>query len=171
MFRKYFIRRFRDSDLDRILGIERKSFGSDAYDRKLFAEYARTCGGFFLVAERGRKIWGYALTCMCADRSKPAELVSLAVDPEARGTGAAKTLMDSTLRRLRRRGAARWSLMVKVTNQRARAFYEEYGFTKTRVVRKYYEDGRDGVRMVREVSGRKAGGRSQESVVRRRGST
>ena len=42
--------------------------------------------------------------------------------------------MDSTLRRLRRRGITRLGLMVKVTNQRALAFYEKYGFRKLRRV-------------------------------------
>jgi len=151
MSKLYSVRRFRAADLERILGIEREGFGSDAYDRKLFAEYAHTCGDLFLVAERSRKICGYALTCMRAGRLPSAELVSLAVDPAARRTGAAKTLLDSTLRRLRRRRVGRWSLTVKVTNEPARAFYEKYGFTKMRVVRGYYEDGRDGVRMVKEV--------------------
>jgi ribosomal protein S18 acetylase RimI-like enzyme len=34
--------------------------------------------------------------------------------------------------------------MVKLTNERARAFYERYGFKKIRIVRAYYEDGQDG---------------------------
>jgi ribosomal-protein-alanine N-acetyltransferase len=78
-----------------------------------------------------------------------AELVSVAVDPPRRGKGIATALMDSTLRRLRRRGVARFRLMVKVTNRAAIAFYERYGFTRSRIVRKYYEDGADGWLMVR----------------------
>jgi ribosomal-protein-alanine N-acetyltransferase len=57
--------------------------------------------------------------------------------------------MDSTLRRLRRRGVARVVLMVKITNQPARRFYEKYGFRKVRLVRRYYEDSSDGVLMAR----------------------
>jgi ribosomal protein S18 acetylase RimI-like enzyme len=41
--------------------------------------------------------------------------------------------------------------MVKVSNAPARAFYMKYGFHKTRLVRKYYEDGADGVLMARTV--------------------
>jgi ribosomal protein S18 acetylase RimI-like enzyme len=55
--------------------------------------------------------------------------------------------MDSTLRRLRRRGISRVHLMVKVTNLAAIRFYERYGFHKDRLVRRYYEDGADGQRM------------------------
>jgi len=45
---RFLVRRFRASDLDRILTIEHASFGEDAYDRNLFAEYARECGALFL---------------------------------------------------------------------------------------------------------------------------
>ena len=144
------------ADLDRIMEIERASFGRDAYDRNLFAEYTHKCGELFLVAERGRKVWGYALTCLAARRrggvsGKQAELISVAVDPAARGTGAARALMDSTLPRLRWREVSRMGLMVKVTNARARAFYERYGFKKIRIVRAYYEDGQDGWLMAKHL--------------------
>jgi ribosomal-protein-alanine N-acetyltransferase len=156
MLKRYSIRRARAADLDRIMEIERASFGRDAYDRNLFAEYTRKCGELFLVAERGRKVWGYALTCRAARNyggvlRQQAELISLAVDPPARGTGAAKALMDSTFRRLRWREVTRLGLMVKVTNQRARAFYENCGFTKIRIVRAYYEDGQDGWLMAKRL--------------------
>ena len=60
---RFLVRRFRASDLNRILTIEHASFGEDAYDRNLFAEYARECGGLFLVVERASRVWGYMLTC------------------------------------------------------------------------------------------------------------
>ena len=152
MAKRYSIRRMRVADLDRILEIERSCFGRDAYDRKLFAEYAHKCGELFLISECSRKVWGYALTCMGPGGWRnQAELVSVAVDPAARGTGAAKALMDSTLCRLRWRHVTRLALMVKVTNERARAFYVKYGFTKVRTVRAYYEDGQDGWLMAKHL--------------------
>jgi ribosomal-protein-alanine N-acetyltransferase len=78
-----------------------------------------------------------------------AELVSIAVDPGQRGKGAASALMESTLRRLRRRGVVRFHLMVKVTNEVAIRFYEAYGFHKSRIAHGYYEDGADGWRMAK----------------------
>jgi ribosomal protein S18 acetylase RimI-like enzyme len=75
----------------------------------------------------------------------------VAVDPAARGRGAASALMESTLRRLRRRGVARIGLVVKATNYAARAFYERYGFEKVRKAPRYYEDGADGWRMAKRL--------------------
>ena len=141
------IRPVRASDLDCILEIERASFGEYAWDRKLFAGFSHRCGELFLVGVEGRQIRGYILTCLRGMAGHRAELVSIAVDPRRRGQGIASALMDTTLRRLRRRGISRFHLMVKVTNNEAIRFYERYGFRKDRLVRRYYEDGADGRRM------------------------
>jgi ribosomal-protein-alanine N-acetyltransferase len=138
----------RMADLNRIVEIELASFGDEAYDRNLFAEFFRKCGELFLVAEHDREVQGYMVTCI---RGEQAELVSVAVDRAARRMGAASALMESTLRRLRRRGIARIGLMVRTTNDQARAFYERYGFEKVRRVPRYYEDGGDGWRMAKEL--------------------
>jgi ribosomal-protein-alanine acetyltransferase len=135
-------------DLDRIMEIERASFGADAYDRNLFAEFLDTCGDLFLTVERSGRIRGYLIACW---RGRRAEVASVAVDPACRGRGAASALMESALRRLRLRRVARLVLMVKPTNHQARAFYEKYGFQEVRRVRRYYEDGSDGWLMARNV--------------------
>ena len=142
------VRRVRRVDLDRIVEIENASFGADAYDRNLFAEFLDTGGDLFLAAEESGKLLGYLVASRKARR---AEVVSVAVDPASRGRQVASTLMESALRRLRRRGVARLVLMVKVTNHEAWAFYEKYAFQKVRRVRRYYEDGADGWLMAREV--------------------
>jgi ribosomal-protein-alanine N-acetyltransferase len=144
------IRRIRSSDMDFILTIEQASFGEDAYDRNLFAEFHHKCGDLFLVAVRGRKVCGYMVTCTGGQRAADrAELISVAVHPKLRGKGIASALMDSTVRRLRRRKVVQFRLMVKVTNRTAVAFYEKYGFARKRIVRRYYEDGVDGILMAK----------------------
>jgi ribosomal-protein-alanine N-acetyltransferase len=130
--------------MDRIMQIESDSFGEDAYDRNLFAEYQRTFGELFLVAEAAGKVRGYAVAALRGGR---AELVSIAVDPKARGKGVASTLLKSTLRRVRLRRAGKISLMVRAANHGAAALYERFGFHKVRRVRDYYEDGEDGLLM------------------------
>ena len=91
----------------------------------------------------GLRVYGY----LHAREGRPdrAELVSVAVEPGRRGQGAASSLMQNTLRRLRLRGVTHLSLMVRETNEIARRFYERYGFRKLRRVRGYYEDGGDGL--------------------------
>jgi ribosomal-protein-alanine N-acetyltransferase len=146
---QYGIRHAGVADLERIVQIEIASFGSEAYDRKLFAEYRALSGGLFLVVERRRRVCGYLIACR---RGKAgAELVSVAVHPAARRSGAASALLESLFRRLRRRGVIRLHLMVRVTNRPAQAFYERYGFHKGRTVAGYYEDGADAIAMSRAV--------------------
>lgn len=150
MTKAFSIRLLRLSDLDRLMQIEHASFGKDAYDRNLFADFYHNCGDLFLVAVKRRRVCGYMVTCTGGKTaSNRAELVSVAVDPALREKGIASALMDSTLRRLRRRDVVRFHLTVKVTNEAAIRFYERYGFAKSRVVRRYYEDGADGWRMTK----------------------
>ena len=152
MNKRFVVRPVRQCDLDPILEIEVASFGADAYDRNLFAEYTHKCGGLFLVAELGTKVCAYSITAISPGRlGNRAELVSMAVAPAVRRQGAASALMDSTLRRLRRRGVTRLGLMVKLTNQRARDFYAKYGFRKLRRVAGYYEDGADGLSLAKDL--------------------
>ena len=140
MDQRYSVRRARLADLPRILAIERAGFGEWAWDRNLFAEYTRICGEFFLVTLVGDKVMGYSIACLARGA---ASLESIAVAPAAKGQGAADALLGSLLRRLRRRGATRVALMVKVTNHRAVAFYEKNGFRRIRRVPQYYEDRAD----------------------------
>jgi len=149
---QYSIRRAVLADLERIGQVEAASFGAEAYDRKLFAHYLRRCGPLFLVVTRRNTAVGYMITCLRGGPARQAaELVSVAVDPSMRQAGAASALLESTLRRLRRRGATRLRLVVRVTNAPAQAFYEKYGFRRVRVLRGYYEDGGDGIAMSRPV--------------------
>jgi ribosomal-protein-alanine N-acetyltransferase len=142
------LRRFRPSDQDRIDAIESAAFGNDAYERNLFAEFYHKCGDLFLVCLRRGILCGYIVTCIRGER---AELVSIAVAPNTRRHGIASALLESTLRRLRRRHMPRLILMVRETNAPARRFYEKYAFKKVRIVRRYYEDGSDGILMSRQV--------------------
>jgi ribosomal protein S18 acetylase RimI-like enzyme len=147
--------------MEELLVIERACFGRDAYDRNLFAEYRRICGALFLVAEgaalvaggRGAKPvpLGYSIACICRGRPGLANLISIAVVPEARGQGAASQLLSSTIRRLKLRGVERLTLMVRKSNGGAIRFYERHGFTRLRGSPQYYEDGEDGLLMRKEL--------------------
>jgi len=138
------VKRFEPGDLKRVLAIEQASFAEDAWDQKLFLEYHRDYPDFFLIAKLGRRVAGYAITC--AD-SRNAELASIAVDPRDRRRGVAKALLDYTRSQLHAKRIKVWWLMVASDNEPGIRFYEEYGFKRTRLVKRYYGAGRDGYRM------------------------
>ncbi len=138
------VKRFELGDLQRVLAIEQSSFAEDAWDRKLFLQYHRQCPDLFLIAKVGRGIVGYAITCV---NSRGAELASIAVHPRDRRRGVAKALLDYTGSHLRAKRIKTWRLTVATENEPGIRFYEEYGFKRTRLVRRYYGARRDGYSM------------------------
>lgn len=135
------VRPFERRNLDRILEIERDSFGKDAWPAKLFEAYWRESPELFVVARHGRRIAGYSVT---QTGWRGAELESIAVDPRYRGRGVARALLDATTAQSR---AGTLRLVVSTSNAPALRFYRQYGFVRTRLVKRYYGPGRDAWRM------------------------
>lgn len=84
-----------------------------------------------------------------------AELLTLAVPPDQRGTGAAKRLVAAFLDQARHRGAASAFLEVAEDNAAARHVYAQAGFTESGGRRGYYRspEGRyiDAILMTRRL--------------------
>lgn len=136
------VRPFERRDLKRVVAIEQASFGKDAWPAAAFVGYWRESPELFLVARHGRRIAGYSIT---RTYWRGAELESIAVDPYYRGRGVAQALLDATVARLQSDCVLR--LMVSTTNASALRFYRQYGFVRTRLVKRYYGAGRDAWRM------------------------
>ena len=134
--------------LARVLRIERASFGAEAWPRKYFLELYRDCRDFFVVAKVGGRVAGYAVACA---EKRNAEIASLAVHPDYRRRGVAGVLMRHTLRELGAAGVGRVELMVRTGNTAGAQLYRSLGFRRVRMVPRYYEDGGDGVLMVRAI--------------------
>jgi [ribosomal protein S18]-alanine N-acetyltransferase len=135
------VRPFARRELDRIVEIERASFGRDAWPEETFIDYWLKSPQLFLVARQSRKIAAYSIA---RTNWRGAELESIAVDPRYRGRGAARALLDATIARL---GSRTLRLMVSTSNDAALRFYREYGFVRVRLVKRYYGAGRDAWRM------------------------
>ncbi len=134
--------------MERILWIERASFGRQAWPRRLFLELYEDCPELFIAAKWHGRIAGYAATAV---EKRNAEIVSLAVHPDYRRQGVAQALMRFTLRAVARSGARRIELMVRPENLAGGRLYRSFGFRRVRLVRRYYEDGGDGVLMARAI--------------------
>ncbi len=138
------VRPFERRNLGRIVAIERDSFGKDAWPAESFIEYWRESPELFLVARQGRRIAGYSIARV---NWRGAELESIAVHPRYRGRGIARSLLDATVARLRSQSQGVLRLMVSTANASALRFYRDYGFVRTRLVKRYYGTGRDAWRM------------------------
>jgi ribosomal-protein-alanine N-acetyltransferase len=97
-------------------------------------------GVFALVDEAG----GMILVRVAADE---AEILTLAVAPEARRAGLGRALLAAACAAARDAGAARLFLEVAATNQAARALYGAAGFLQIGRRRRYYADGGDALMM------------------------
>ena len=81
---------------------------------------------------------GFILIRAVADE---AEILTLAVVPDARRQGIAAHLLDEAARMLRAGGTRRLFLEVAADNAPARRLYSQYGFTATGRRARYYDRG------------------------------
>ena len=91
-----------------------------------------------LVAERGGQVLGYTYAGVEGDdymalRGPAGVLYDIVVDPEARGAGVGRMLLDATLAALRERGAPRCVLSTAERNQGAQRMFARAGFRRTMV--------------------------------------
>ena len=100
-----------------------------------------------LVADDGGGPVAYALV-VSAD--PVATVAELAVAPPYQGEGYGTTLFGAVLERLRAAGIERVRLTAKADDERARGFYEKFGFTVENELPDHYDDG-DGVLLVRSL--------------------
>ena len=114
-------------------------------------------GHFGLLAVAGTEPVGFALGRAVADE---AEVLTLAVNPEARRTGLGRALMQAVAEEARRRGAVELFLEVAAANAPARALYAALGAVQAGRRRAYYPDGDDALvlRLALSHPGAAAGG-------------
>lgn len=99
-----------------------------------------------LVAETDRPV-GYALVVPGEDA---AYLAEIAVSSPVQGNGYGSALLERVLSRLAAEGVARFRLTVRVDDDRARAFYDEFDFREVERVPDHYADG-DGLLLERAL--------------------
>ncbi|HEX9079995.1 MAG TPA: ribosomal protein S18-alanine N-acetyltransferase [Desulfuromonadaceae bacterium] len=144
-----FIRSMRESDLDAVLAIEEASFPlpwrRDHFLHELGAPHA-----FPLVAEADGALVGYL--CLMS-LFEEAQILDVAVDPQQRGKGVARMLMEHAFAVAREQGAEFMALEVRASNVPAIALYERLGFARTGTRRGYYEGKEDAVLMEKTLLG------------------
>lgn len=124
--------------------IERASFGREAWPRDLFLQYAAAVPQLFLVARISGRIAAYSIATLTRHG---AEIESLAVLPRYRKLGIAIALLKATIRKLRRAGVRRISLMVRRKNAAAIHLYHSLGFVRVSTIADYYPGGAPAWRM------------------------
>lgn len=138
------LRELRWPDIPALAALESRLFGADAWSQPVWwSELAGRPRRDYVVATgdgaRGEEeVLGYAGLDLGGE---VADVMTVAVAPQAQGRGLGSTLMGWLVRRARAGGAAYLMLEVRADNLPARAMYERFGFTQLGVRRRYYQPG------------------------------
>jgi ribosomal-protein-alanine N-acetyltransferase len=141
------IRPMAESDLDRVMELEKAIFASP-WRRSFFVADINRPGGLCIVAVQEGMVDGYAV----AWGGDELHLANLAVAALQRRKGIATLLLGAVLDHAQRRSTKSVYLEVRISNTGARQFYARHGFVPTYLRKGYYENGEDAVIMERDVS-------------------
>jgi ribosomal-protein-alanine N-acetyltransferase len=124
-----YVRSATEDDFDRVMEIDRLSF-SAPWSYNFFKS---ALNDIFLVLEKEREIFGYVVTCVCHDLEK-AVILRIAVHPDHRGEGAARTLMRTCLDILVQKNIGVVELDVELVSRGAIKLYEKFGFKIANII-------------------------------------
>jgi ribosomal-protein-alanine N-acetyltransferase len=112
-----------EEDFNRVLEIDRLSFSAPW----IYNFFKSALKDIFLVLEKEGEIVGYVIACVCHDLEK-AVILRIAVHPDHRGEGAARTLMRTCLDMLVQKDIGVVDLDVELVSRGAIKLYEKFGF-------------------------------------------
>lgn len=128
------VRRLAYSDLPGVIAIERRSFPTP-WSLAMFVLELSKPSGICLAASAGDDLLGYVI---CSRYDQVWHLMNIAVAPERRRGGVASRLLTRLLDEAK--GALPFTLEVRVSNRKAIAMYEQFGFRSAGVRPRYYHD-------------------------------
>lgn len=121
-------REFAIDDYDAAVALWKRVEGveiAEGDDREGVAQFIARNAGLSRVATDGLTIVGVAF---CGQDGRRGHIYHLAVDPNYRGRGVGKRLVDECLEGLRRLGLKRANIMVATDNPRGREFWSKCGW-------------------------------------------
>jgi ribosomal-protein-alanine N-acetyltransferase len=147
---KYSVRRFKPSDLDGVIRINRECLPEN-YSTLFFMNLYKRFPETFIVAETNREIVGYIMcrietgipTFKVLGIAKKGHVISIAVLPEHHRKGIGNQLIQEATRAMANYKAKECYLEVRESNLPAIQLYKKLGFEVARSIRNYYADGED----------------------------
>lgn len=130
------VRKFQPQDFQWVINIEREVF--DEHDPYLYMQFYETYPETFIVAEINGIVVGYVAGFLASEGI--GRIFSLAVLPIYRNRGVGGSLLKAITDTFRKLGVFEIILEVRISNIKARRFYERHGFRQTGIVENYYYD-------------------------------
>lgn len=137
------IRKLLKKDLEKVLETSQASF-TEPWPKSEFEKYSN--GAF--VAEDGDRIAGFAVGKISDNK---AVLKLIAVNPDFRGKGVGKGLMECILKYFAEKGVKKIMARSRLHNEAGCAFLKSFGFEIIKTVENYYFNGEDAYLMKKEL--------------------
>jgi ribosomal-protein-alanine N-acetyltransferase len=132
------IRRFRPEDLPKVIRLVDMIF-QERYDVSMYMNLFQSWPDGFHVAFSGSEVVAFILGMISGPRH--ARVLLLGVDPPFWSQGLGTQLLWTFMRAAQALPADTITLEVRMSNQRALAFYYRQGFMITGIIPNYYKDG------------------------------
>lgn len=129
------IRRYRPGDMPQVREIESSSL-KFITPVSLLSRFYEIIPEGFLVAEINGKIAGYIIGNMQNDSE--GHILAIAVDPRKRKQGIGTALIKAISNVLKKQGANKVRVELKLYNNGAKDFYSNLGFEKSTIIKGYY---------------------------------
>lgn len=139
------LRKFSPKDLEQILAINLSSF-SEPWPEKEFEKYAEES----FVADDEGKIAGFAVCKIMEDEGA---LKLIAVNPDYRGKGIGKNLMEYIFKYFEEKGLKEITAHSRLHNEAGCDFLKSFGFKIIKTVENYYFNGEDAYLMIKKLDG------------------
>jgi ribosomal protein S18 acetylase RimI-like enzyme len=133
------------SDLDALHEMENRSFRGDRLSRRSLRSLLKKGNATILVDDQDGRARGYALVLYNKGTSL-ARLYSIVVDPDFRGLGIGRVLLEAAEKDALGNDCVAMRLEVRKDNAAAIGLYRERGYRVFQTVADYYEDGTEALR-------------------------
>jgi len=139
------LRFMRESDLDAVLEIEKRSFASPWSRANFLYELHRNRTAVNWVIEVDDSLAGYACVWVLGPELR---INNIAIRPELRRRGLAARFLEALLRRAANLGCEKAQLEVRPSNTAALALYRRFGFVEVGRRKDYYREEREDALML-----------------------
>jgi ribosomal-protein-alanine N-acetyltransferase len=139
-------------DVDGVMDLERDLFGDESWTIAMFwSELAEPESRFYVVAQAGDEIIGYAGLCAYPEESF---VQTIAVRRDRQGDGIGARMLSALIDEAHRRDEPMVGLEVRADNEVAQRLYARFGFEQIGLRKGYYQpSGTDAVLMVLNLKG------------------
>jgi [ribosomal protein S18]-alanine N-acetyltransferase len=125
--------------LDKLHGIEKQSFGREAFSRQQIAYLLTNYNAIALTARINDEIAGFIIASIDIARNNLfGHILTIDVSPQHRRQGIAQKLLSETETQLKEKGVSECRLEVREDNTVAINLYQKLGYKKVGKLEKYY---------------------------------